>query len=161
MVSVQRRNVRRSGGGGTGGYRSVQVNRQALFNAQFIVGAGGDNGTSGSGAATDGEDGERSRVITGMMDVFGALGGQGGSANTSGSSATGGAGGGTLYSSFTQPPYGASGQNGGINQGPCNLSAESITPNNGFGGGAPRTCTDGTLNIYQGQAQNGRIRISW
>lgn len=156
-VDTTNAQVRRSGGGGSGGYRSIPMTRSQLFAATFTVGAKGANGTTGTAAGGNGGSSSVSGVSAGS-----AQGGRGGAGNTgSASPSAGGLGGTPLPVNYLGGTTGANGVNGGINQAPCNLAGEAISPNNGYGAGAPRTCTDGTLNVYQGSAQDGRIRISW
>lgn len=159
--------VRRSGAGGSGGYRTMQLGRDQLFNANFEVGARGSNGAAvDTGVAPNGAGGSPSRISpisTGPngFTALGANGGSGGQGYTSGG-ATGGLGGGPLPSGYPSGvTTGATGVSGNTNSGPCNLAGETISPNNGYGAGSPRMCTDGTLNVFQGSAQDGRIRISW
>ncbi len=168
-IKTSNTEVRRAGGGGAGGYRTMTLSRNNLFNAEFVVGAKGANGTntSSSGTPTDGVTGGlsqvRNQVGTPGFQALGADGGEGGTAwiNT-GNAGQGGAGGDQFPNGYPAGvTVGTNGVDGASNSGPCNLAQETITPNNGFGAGSPRTCTDGTLNIYQGSAQNGRIRISW
>ncbi len=152
--------VKRSAGGGSGAFRTITLNRSQLLNAEFVVGAKGNNGVAGS----NGLAGQSSTVrpIPTGSPVFTT------------SNSNGGAGGGPFINTFnpgtggaggTVAPYGgtigSNGVNGSYNEGPCNVSLETINPTNGYGAGSPRTCTDGTLNVYEGSAQNGRIRISW
>ncbi len=167
--------VKRSGGGGSGEYRTMTLTRSQLLNARFIVGVKGNNGTYTQGAtpgtdvSTSGTTGNLSKVepisygVTGSFAPLSAAGGGGGQPYTGlpGETRQGGAGGHSMSAMGSWGTAGADGQDGGSNQGPCNLNSEITSPNNGYGNGAPRTCADATLNIYQGSAKNGRVRISW
>jgi hypothetical protein len=169
----------RSGGGGSGEYQKSTMNSQTLLNSLFVVGGRGANGVSNSNinSVTSGARGGQTRA--GNVQAEGGWGGYGGNIFNTTIPPRFGKGGGwndDLNDGFTSPSEGYGfppnsstynrGSEGaapvsGSSMGPCNLAGESTTSTLGFGGGAPRSCTDPTLNIYQGQAQNGRIRISW
>ncbi|MEZ4210729.1 MAG: hypothetical protein R3B39_00285 [Candidatus Paceibacterota bacterium] len=169
----------KSGAGGSGEYQKINISRTNLVNPtlQFTVGAKGANGTSGS-SPVPGERGGTTR-LTGSSSALaeGGWGGYGGNLFNTTIPLRYGKGGGWMYtagnvanpegtyttansSTYNRGQEGAAAVSGSAT-GPCNLASESITTTLGFGNGAPRTCSDPTQNIYQGTAQNGRIRISW
>lgn len=125
---------------------------------QFIVGAKGVNGSRGGTTYLSQFQSDYQLAKGGWGLDNSEANGKGGGWNQNPGQPSHGYTGHTAGPNYNRGQEGLAGSTGGS---ACNLSGEAIPTTLGFGNGEPRKCIDPTLNVYQGTAQNGRIRISW
>ena len=165
--------TKHSGGGGSGMYwKRENVPVQSLIGAQFVVGARGQNGISGnSSSMQSGSPGQPSTVNLATSPAIPspniiANGGQGGEPWTSSQTIDGGQGGESVTPSINGwvKTNGGDGTNGTTGNGCESLVSQNYGAGQGvqgFGNGAPRSCSNSLGNVFEGEASHGRIRISW
>ncbi len=152
--------VVRTQGGGSGEYIRMTLPRTILLNRTFTVGAKGVNGSRGGTTQVSGY-GSQYQLAQGGWGLSSSApdaAGKGGGWVSNPGSPTNGYTGHVAGPDYNRGQEGLPPDNGGS---PCNLAGENVPITLGFGKGEPRKCIDPTLNVYQGSAQDGRVRISW
>lgn len=150
--------VTRTQGGGSGEYIKMTVAPSQITSSTFIVGAKGANGSRGGTTYLSQFQSDYQLAKGGWGLDNSEANGKGGGWNQNPGWPSHGYTGHTAGPNYNRGQEGLAGSTGGS---ACNLSGEAIPTTLGFGNGEPRKCIDPTLNVYQGTAQNGRIRISW